>query len=245
MLKVNIKELLEADVHLGHLAIQWCSYMAPYIYMKKDGLHIIDLYQTIRNLQIAGKAIQNIVAYRQQILFVATKKQAREIIIEFCKNYYMPYITERWICGLLTNFDEIRRSIVKLHSIVKKKTSFEYYFYTKKDRLVIDRLERKFNKNIGPISNMNILPAAVFIVDILREKNVLKEAKKINIPIFAIVDTNSDPREVDYIIPANDDSSKSIAVIFKYISKYMNYGYYKRNDNIKNKREILLEKLYV
>lgn len=228
MLQVNIKELLEADVHLGHFTNKWCSYMAPYIYMKKDGIHIIDLYHTIRYLQIAGKFIQNIVSYSKQILFVATKKQAKDIVIAFCKNHYMPYITERWIGGLITNFDEIRKYIEKMHSLVKIKQSIEYYFYTKKERLLIDRLESKFNKNIGPIYNLTSVPDAVFIVDINREKNVLKEAKKMKIPIIAIVDTNSDPREVDYIIPANDDSSKSIAVIFKYISKYIKYGYTKR-----------------
>lgn len=224
MSKASIQELLKADVHFGHLSRKWSNHMAPYIYMEKDGIHIIDLYKTSIKLQEACKVMEGIVASGKKILFVATKKQAREIVAEISEKNNMPYVTERWLGGLLTNFVTIRKAVRKLNTIERKKKSGAYDSISKKELLMVDRAKAKLERNIGSIADMTRLPAAIFIVDISRENIALREAQKLNIPIFAMVDTNSDPREVDYAIPANDDSSKSIAIIFKYLSEAMSKG---------------------
>ncbi|YBU88689.1 MAG: 30S ribosomal protein S2 [Candidatus Walczuchella monophlebidarum] len=232
--KINIKELLSTDVHFGHSSRKWCAHMSPYIYMKKNGIYIIDLYKTIEKLQEACKAIQDIVYSGQKILFVATKKQAKDIVSEVSRKHNMPYITERWLGGLLTNFITIRKTVKKLNLIDKKKKSGAYESLSKKELLMINRSQKKLEKYIGSISGMTRLPFAIFIIDISREKIALKEAKKLNITTFAMVDTDSNPKLVDYFIPSNDDSSKSISIILKYISEAIALGISSRQKEREN-----------
>lgn len=213
MAKVEVKELLEAGVHFGHLTRKWNPNMAPYIYMERNGIHVINLYKTVAKLDEANEALKKIAASGRKILFVATKKQAKDIVAEKVSNVNMPYITERWPGGMLTNFVTIRKAVKKMASIDRMKKDGTFLTLSKKERLQVDRLRAKLEKNLGSISEMTRLPGAIFIVDTMREHIAVKEALKLNIPIFAMVDTNSDPREIDYIIPANDDASKSIDII--------------------------------
>jgi small subunit ribosomal protein S2 len=217
MAKIEVKELLEAGVHFGHLTRKWNPNMAPYIYMERNGIHILNLYKTAAKLEEAGEAIKKIAASGRKILFVATKKQAKDVVSEKAKQANMPYITERWPGGMLTNFVTIRKAVKKMTSIDKMKQDGSFNTLSKKERLQVDRLRAKLEKNLGSISDMSRLPGALFIVDIMAEHIAVREAQKLNIPIFAMVDTNSDPREVDYVIPANDDASKSIEKILSYI----------------------------
>ena len=209
----QVKELLDAGVHFGHLTRKWNPNMAPYIYMERNGIHIINLYKTTAKLREANEALAKIAASGRKILFVATKKQAKDIVAEKVKNVNMPYITERWPGGMLTNFVTIRKAVKKMASIDRMKQDGTFNTLSKKERLAVDRLRAKFEKNLGSISDMSRLPGALFIVDTTREHIAVKEAQKLNIPIFAMVDTNSDPREIDYAIPSNDDASKSIEKI--------------------------------
>ena len=204
---------MEAGVHFGHLKRKWNPAMAPYIFMERNGIHIIDLYKTIAKIDEAAAALKQIAKSGKRILFVATKKQAKEIVAEQVKRVNMPYVTERWPGGMLTNFATIRKAVRKMVSIDKLMTSPSYNNLSKKERLTITRERAKLEKNLGSIADLNRLPAAIFIVDILKEHIALAEAKKLNIPTFAIVDTNSDPRKVDFPVPANDDASKSINII--------------------------------
>ena len=204
---------MEAGVHFGHLRRKWNPAMAPYIFMERNGIHIIDLYKTIAKIDEAAAALKQIAKSGKRILFVATKKQAKEIVAEQVKRVNMPYVTERWPGGMLTNFATIRKAVRKMVSIDKLMTSPSYNNLSKKERLTITRERAKLEKNLGSIADLNRLPAAIFIVDILKEHIALAEAKKLNIPTFAIVDTNSDPRKVDFPVPANDDASKSISII--------------------------------
>lgn len=213
MSRTNFDTLLEAGVHFGHLRRKWNPAMAPYIFMERNGIHIIDLYKTIAKIDEAAAALKQISKSGKRILFVATKKQAKEIVAEQVKRVNMPYVTERWPGGMLTNFATIRKAVRKMISIDKLITSPSYSNLSKKERLTISRERAKLEKNLGSIADLNRLPAAIFIVDILKEHIALAEAKKLNIPTFAIVDTNSDPRKVDFPIPANDDASKSISII--------------------------------
>lgn len=213
MAKVEVKELLEAGVHFGHLTRKWNPNMAPYIYMERNGIHVINLYKTVAKLDEANEALRKIAASGRKILFVATKKQAKDIVAEKVANVNMPYITERWPGGMLTNFVTIRKAVKKMASIDRMKKDGTFLTLSKKERLQVDRLRAKLEKNLGSISEMTRLPGAIFIVDTMREHIAVKEALKLNIPIFAMVDTNSDPREIDYIIPSNDDASKSIDII--------------------------------
>jgi len=206
---------LEAGVHFGHLRRKWNPAMAPYIFMERNGIHIIDLYKTIAKIDEAAAALKQIAKSGKRILFVATKKQAKEIVAEQVKRVNMPYVTERWPGGMLTNFATIRKAVRKMVSIDKLMTSPSYNNLSKKERLTITRERAKLEKNLGSIADLNRLPAAIFIVDILKEHIALAEAKKLNIPTFAIVDTNSDPRKVDFPVPANDDASKSISIIIE------------------------------
>jgi small subunit ribosomal protein S2 len=206
----EVKDLLEAGVHFGHLTRKWNPNMAPYIYMERNGIHIINLYKTAAKIEEANEALAKIAASGRKILFVATKKQAKDIVAEKAKNANMPYITERWPGGMLTNFVTIRKAVKKMAAIDRMKQDGTFLTLSKKERLQVDRLRAKLEKNLGSISEMSRLPAALFIVDTTREHIAVAEAQKLKIPIFAMVDTNSDPRVIDYVIPSNDDASKSI-----------------------------------
>jgi small subunit ribosomal protein S2 len=215
MSKPTFDALLDAGVHFGHLRRKWNPSMAPYIFMERNGIHIIDLYKTMAKMEEAASALKQISKSGKRILFVATKKQAKEIVAEHVKRVNMPYVTERWPGGMLTNFATIRKAVRKMASIDKLMASPSYNNLSKKERLTITRERAKLEKNLGSIADLNRLPAAVFVVDILKEHIAVAEAKKLNIPTFAIVDTNSDPRQVDFAIPANDDASKSISLIIE------------------------------
>ena len=213
MTKVSFEDLLEAGVHFGHLKSKWNPNMAPYIFMERNGIHIIDLYKTQAKLEEAQNALKQIVKSGKRILFVATKKQAKELVAEAVKKVNMPYVTERWPGGMLTNFATIRKAVRKMSSIDKMANTNTYKNLSKREKLQISRERAKLEKNLGSIADMNRLPSALFVVDINKEKIAVAEARKLNIPIFAMVDTNTDPTLVDFPIPANDDASKSIAII--------------------------------
>ena len=236
MSKNQVKELVEAGVHFGHLTRKWNPNMSPYIYMERNGIHIINLYKTVAKLDEASQALKKIAASGRKILFVATKKQAKDIVSESSKKINMPYITERWPGGMLTNFVTIRKAVKKMSSIDRMKQDGTFNSLSKKEKLQIGRLRDKLEKNLGSISNMTRLPGAIFIVDILREKIAVKEAQKLNIPIFAMVDTNCDPRGIDYVIPSNDDASKSISKILEHVGTSVLEGLEERNSS-KEKEE--------
>ena len=219
MAQVEVKDLLDNGVHFGHLTRKWDPNMAPFIYMERNGIHIINLYKTAAKLEEATKALGKIAASGRKILFVATKKQAKDIVAEKAANVNMPYITERWPGGMLTNFVTIRKAVKKMASIDRMKKDGTFNTLSKKERLQVDRLRAKLEKNLGSISEMTRLPGALFVVDIKREHIAIKEAQKLNIPIFAMVDTNSDPNDVDFMIPSNDDASKSIEKILDIVCK--------------------------
>ena len=216
--KIDVKELLEAGVHFGHMTRKWDPNMAPYIYMERNGIHIINLYKTAAKIEEANEALKKIAASGRKVLFVATKKQAKDIVAEKAAACNMPYITERWPGGMLTNFVTIRKAVKKLASIDRMKKDGTFLTLSKKERLQVDRLRAKLEKNLGSIADMSRLPAALFVVDVKAEHIAIKEAQKLNIPVFAMVDTNSDPRPIDFVIPANDDASKSIDKILSLVS---------------------------
>jgi small subunit ribosomal protein S2 len=218
MTNIEIKDLLDAGVHFGHLTRKWDPNMAPYIYGERNGVHIIDLYKTSAKIHEASEALKKIAASGRKILFVATKKQAKEIIANGSGSVNMPYITERWPGGMLTNFVTIRKAVKKMSSIDRMKQDGSFDALSKREKLQINRQREKLEKNLGSISDMTRLPGAIFIVDIKKEHIAVAEAKKLNIPIFAMVDTNSDPRGIDYVIPSNDDASKSITKVLSYIT---------------------------
>jgi small subunit ribosomal protein S2 len=214
----EIQQLLDAGVHFGHLTRKWNPNMAPYIFMERNGIHIIDLQKTQKKLATAADAMAKIAGSGRKILFVATKKQAKEIVSETAKALNMPYITERWPGGMLTNFVTIRKAIKKMSNIDKMKTDGTFETLSKRERLQVDRLRAKLEKNLGSIADMSRLPAALFVVDVMREHIAVEEARNLGIPVFAMVDTNSNPHLVDYVIPSNDDATKSIAVIMETVS---------------------------
>ena len=222
--KVEVKDLLDAGVHFGHLTRKWNPNMAPYIYMERNGIHVINLYKTVAKMEEANEALRKIAASGRKILFVATKKQAKDIVAEKVANINMPYITERWPGGMLTNFVTIRKAVKKMASIDRMKKDGTFNTLSKKERLQVDRLRAKLEKNLGSISEMTRLPGALFVVDTMREHIAVKEAQKLNIPIFAMVDTNSDPRDVDFLIPSNDDASKSIDIIMTQVTNAVAEG---------------------
>ncbi len=224
MARVEVKQLLEAGVHFGHLTRKWNPNMAPYIYMERNGIHVINLYKTVAKLDETNEALSKIAASGRKILFVATKKQAKDIVAEKAAKVNMPYITERWPGGMLTNFVTIRKAVKKMASIDRMKKDGTFLTLSKKERLQVDRLRAKLEKNLGSISEMTRLPGALFIVDTMREHIAVKEAQKLNIPIFAMVDTNCDPRDVDYLIPSNDDASKSIDIIMTEVTNAVAEG---------------------
>jgi len=224
MTKTDVNDLIKAGVHFGHLTRKWNPSMAPYIYMERDGIHIINLYKTAAKIDEAKLALKKLAASGRKILFVATKKQAKDIVAEKAKSINMPYITERWPGGMLTNFVTIRKAVKKMASIDRMKSDGTFETLSKKEKLQIDRVRNKLEKNLGSISEMTRLPGAIFIVDTTRENIAVREAKKLKIPIFAMVDTNSDPKEINYVIPANDDASKSINKILDIITSSISEG---------------------
>ena len=233
MAKIEVNDLLKAGVHFGHLTRKWNPNMAPYIYMERNGIHIINLYKTVAKIEETNEALKKIAASGRKILFVATKKQAKDIVAEKAKTVNMPYITERWPGGMLTNFVTIRKAVKKMASIDRMKKDGTFETLSKKERLQVSRLRAKLEKNLGSITDMTRLPGALFIVDTTREHIAVKEAQKLNIPIFAMVDTNSDPRDVDFVIPSNDDASKSIDKILGLVTGAMAEGLNER----KNEKE--------
>ena len=224
MANIDVKDLLNAGVHFGHLTRKWNPNMAPYIYMERNGIHIINLYKTAAKIDEAAEAMQKIAASGRKILFVATKKQAKDIVATHAASINMPYITERWPGGMLTNFVTIRKAVKKMAAIDRMKKDGTFETLSKKEKLQVDRLRAKLEKNLGSITDMTRLPAALFVVDIKREHIAIKEAQKLKIPIFAMVDTNSDPRDVDFVIPANDDASKSVEKILSLVTESVAVG---------------------
>ena len=224
MSKIKVKDLLEAGVHFGHLTRKWNPNMAPFIHMERNGIHIINLYKTVTKIEEAQQALHKIAASGRKILFVATKKQAKDIVSKKASEVNMPYITERWPGGMLTNFVTIRKAVKKMAAIDRMKTDGTFNTLSKKERLQVERMRAKLEKNLGSISDMTRLPGALFIVDIRREHIAVREAQKLNIPIFAMVDTNADPRDVDFAIPANDDASKSIDKILGLVTEAVAAG---------------------
>ena len=217
--KITTQELMEAGVHFGHLTSKWNPRMSEYIFMENNGIHIIDLNKTLKCLEEATFAIKNIVRSGRKIMLVATKKQAKDIIVEEATRLNMPFVTERWLGGMLTNFATIRKSLKKLAQIDKLMKDEAYTNLAKRERLMISREKAKLEKLLGGITDLNRLPAALFVIDVKREHIAVAEAQKLNIPVFAMVDTNSDPSDIDFPIPANDDAFKSISIITKYIGK--------------------------
>jgi small subunit ribosomal protein S2 len=220
----EIKELLDAGVHFGHLTRKWNPNMAPYIFMERNGIHIIDLNKTVVKLEEAAEAMKKIARSGRKIMYVATKKQAKEIVSNAAKEVNMPYITERWPGGMLTNFVTIRKAVKKMSSIDKMKADGTFMVLSKRERLQIDRQRAKLEKTLGSISDMTRLPAALFVVDVKREAIAIAEAKKLGIPTFAMVDTNADPELIDFAIPSNDDASKSISIIINAINAGITEG---------------------
>lgn len=233
MAQTSVKDLLSAGVHFGHLTRKWNPNMAPYIYMERNGIHIISLYKTVAKIEEASEALKKIAASGRKILFVATKKQAKDIVSESASKVKMPYITERWPGGMLTNFVTIRKAVKKMASIDRMKKDGTFETLSKKERLQVERMRAKLEKNLGSINDMTRLPGALFVVDIKREHIAIKEAQKLKIPIFAMVDTNSDPREVEYVIPSNDDATKSIEKILSLVTDAVAEGLQER----KNEKE--------
>jgi small subunit ribosomal protein S2 len=223
------KELLDAGVHFGHLKRKWNPKMRPYIFMERKGIHIIDLNRSIECLEEAAAAAKQMAKSGKKIMYVATKKQAREIVSKAALSVGMPYVTERWLGGMMTNFSTIRRSIKKMNNIDKMLADGSLTSVTKKERLTLTRERNKLEKVLGGIANLNRLPSAVFIVDIHHEHLALAESKKLGLRTFALVDTNSDPNTVDFAIPANDDASKSIAVMTNYITEAIKEGLAERS----------------
>ncbi|MCY7410166.1 MAG: 30S ribosomal protein S2, partial [Chitinophagales bacterium] len=218
MEKIEYKQLLEAGVHFGHLRKKWNPRMMPYIFMERKVIHIIDLNKTIDSLEEAAAAMKQIARSGKKVLFVATKKQAKEIVSEAAQRANMPFVTERWLGGMLTNFSTIRKSIKKMQSIEKMLTDGTSENITKKEKLRLSREKAKMEKVLGGIAGLNRIPSAIFMVDIMNEHIALAEAKKLNIQTIGMVDTNSDPTLVDFAIPANDDATKSIAIITQYLT---------------------------
>lgn len=213
MPRTNFQDLLDAGVHFGHLRRKWNPNMAPYIFMEKNGIHIIDLQKTIVKVDEAADAIKQIAKSGRKILFVATKKQAKDIVADLVGGVNMPYVTERWPGGMLTNFPTIRKAVKKMISIDKMSRDSSWDVLSKREKLQISRQRAKLEKMLGSIADLTRLPAALFIVDVLKEKIAVREAKRLGIPVFAMVDTNSDPENIDFVIPANDDASQSISLI--------------------------------
>ena len=213
MSRVNFQELLDAGAHFGHLKRKWNPAMAPYIFMEKNGIHIIDLHKTVAKVDEAANALKQIAKSGRKILFVATKKQAKDILAEQVKKINMPYVSERWSGGMLTNFPTVRKAVKKMSSFDKMEQDGTLDHLSKRERLQVDRQRSKLTKNLGSIADLTRLPAALFVIDVQKEKIAVAEAHRLQIPVFAMVDTNSDPNIVDYAIPCNDDAAKAISLV--------------------------------
>jgi len=224
MPRTNFDQLLEAGVHFGHLKRKWNPAMAPYVFMERNGIHIIDLHKTAAKIEEAANALKQIGKSGRKILFVATKKQAKDIIAEKVGAINMPYVTERWSGGMLTNFPTVRKAVKKMGSIDKLMGDDAWNRLSKREKLQITRQRAKLEKTLGSIKDLNRLPAAMFVVDVMKEHIAVREAQKLNIPVFAMVDTNSDPRNVDFVIPANDDASNSIELIVDIMTQAIKEG---------------------
>lgn len=224
MPRTNFQDLLDAGVHFGHLRRKWNPNMAPYIFMEKNGIHIIDLQKTIVKVDEAALAIKQIAKSGRKILFVATKKQAKDIVAELVGGVNMPYVTERWPGGMLTNFPTIRKAVKKMMSIDKMTKDNSWDVLSKREKLQISRQRAKLEKMLGSIADLTRLPAALFVVDVLKEKIAVREAQRLGIPVFAMVDTNSEPEGIDFVIPANDDASQSISLIVQTMTDAIREG---------------------
>jgi small subunit ribosomal protein S2 len=224
MPRTNFKELLDAGVHFGHLKRKWNPAMAPYIFMERNGIHIIDLEKTVVKIDEAASAMKHIAKSGKKVLFVATKKQAKEIVAEKVKAVNMPYVTERWPGGMLTNFPTIRKAVKKMSSIDKMATDGTFLNLSKRERLQVTRQRAKLEKTLGSIIDLTRLPSALFVVDVTKEHIAVREAKRLGIPVFAMVDTNSDPSDIEFPIPANDDASKSISLIIGILCQAIEEG---------------------
>ncbi len=224
MSRVNFQDLLDAGAHFGHLKRKWNPHMAPYIFMERNGIHIIDLQKTVVKLDEAAAALKQIAKSGRKILFVATKKQAKDIVSDTVAKINMPYVTERWSGGMLTNFPTIRKAVKKMSSIDKMSTDGTFNHLSKREKLQIQRQRAKLEKNLGSIADLTRLPAALFVVDIQKEKIAVAEARRLQIPVFAMVDTNSNPHLVDYAIPCNDDAAKAIALVVGNLSNAIQEG---------------------
>ena len=244
MPRTNFKELLDAGVHFGHLKRKWNPAMAPYIFMERNGIHIIDLEKTIEKIDEAASAMKHIARSGKKALFVATKKQAKEIVSEKVKAIGMPYVTERWPGGMLTNFPTIRKAVKKMSSIDKMASDGTFLNLSKRERLQVTRQRAKLDKMLGSIADMTRLPSALFIVDVCKEHIAVKEAKRLGIPVFAMVDTNSDPSDIDFPIPANDDASKSISLIIELMCQAISDGTNERK-NEKDKEPQQKDKKFI
>lgn len=224
MPRTNFQDLLDAGSHFGHLKRKWNPKMAPYIFMEKNGIHIIDLHKTVVKIDEAANMMKQLARAGRKILFVATKKQAKEIVAEKAAAVNMPYVTERWPGGMLTNFPTIRKAVKKMTSIDKMEKDGTFDHLSKREKLQISRQRAKLEKNLGSIKDLSRLPAALFIIDVMKEHIAVKEAKTLGIPVFAMVDTNSDPTPIDFVIPCNDDASTSISYILDYVTASISEG---------------------
>ncbi len=224
MANPTFEQLLEAGCHFGHLKRKWNPAMAPYIFMERNGIHIIDLYKTAAKLEEAAAALKNIAKAGKKVLFVATKKQAKQVIADHASAINMPYVIERWPGGMLTNFPTIRKAVKKMAAIDKMAKDGTWENLSKRERLQITRQRAKLEKTLGSIADLNRLPSALFVVDVLKERIAVAEANRLGIPVFAMVDTNSDPNSVDFVIPANDDASKSIEIVLNTVCQAMAEG---------------------
>jgi len=237
MSRTTIQQLLDAGVHFGHLRRKWDPQMAPYIFMEKNGIHIIDLNKTLAKLEEASQALKQIAKSGKKVLFVGTKKQAKEIVASKASSMNMPFVTERWPGGMLTNFVTIRKSVKKMTTLDNMMKDGTANTMSKKERLVLGRTKAKLEKDFGSIADLNRLPAALFIIDIKREHIAVAEAKRLNIPTFGIVDTNSNPNEVDFAIPANDDAADSVSLLLEVIASAINEGLKERKAEKADEKE--------
>ena len=228
MSRVNFDQLLEAGVHFGHLKRKWNPAMAPYIFMERNGIHIIDLYKTVAKVDEAAEVMKNLAKQGKKVLFVATKKQAKQVVADKASSVGMPYVVERWPGGMLTNFPTIRKAIKKMATIDKMTKDGTFDNLSKREKLQITRQRAKLEKTLGSIVDLTRLPSALFVVDVMKEHIAVREANRLGIPVFGMVDTNSDPNNIDYVIPANDDATKSVEVILGAICEAMNEGLQER-----------------
>ncbi|MDD2642588.1 MAG: 30S ribosomal protein S2 [Bacteroidales bacterium] len=239
MPRTNFQDLLDAGVHFGHLKRKWNPKMAPYIFMEKNGIHIIDLHKTVVKIDEAANVMKQLAKAGRKILFVATKKQAKDIVAESAKSVNMPYVTERWPGGMLTNFPTIRKAVKKMNTIDKMIADGTFETLAKRERLQVTRQRAKLEKNLGSIADLNRLPAALFVVDVQKEVNAVKEASRLGIPVIAMVDTCCDPTPIDYVIPANDDAAKSISLILELLRQAIEEGLEERK--LEKDKEVTVE----